>query len=60
MNTLLIRRGRVNQVVEKNGVPYFIQESHEGPSEHISMIRRRDHVLDCEKEAVADLPKQEL
>lgn len=56
----MIRRDRVNQVVEKNGVPYFIQESHEGPSEHISMIRRRDHVLDCEEEAVGDLPKQEL
>mgnify|MGYP007042281502 CR=1 FL=1 len=60
MNTLLIRRDRVNELVEKNGVHYFVQETHGGPSKYIGMIRRRDHVLDCEEEAIADLPKQEL
>ncbi|WP_275040366.1 hypothetical protein [Haloarcula vallismortis] len=39
---------------------YFIQETHESGTEYISMIRRRDHVFDCEREAVEALPKQEL
>ena len=51
---------RVSEVVEKNGVAYFIQETHEGPSRYISMIRRRDQVLDCELKAVQALRKQEL
>lgn len=51
---------RVNEIVEKNGVHYFVQETHEGPSRYIAMIRRQDQVLDCEEKAVADLPRQEL
>jgi len=51
---------RVNEVVKKNRVHYFVQETHEGPAEYISMIRRRDHILGCEEEAVEGLPKQEL
>ena len=43
---------RVYEVVEKDGVAYFIQETHEGPSKYISMTRHRDHVLECEQEAV--------
>jgi hypothetical protein len=51
---------RVNEVVEKNGVDYFVQETREGPGKYIGMIRRREHVFDCEKQAVQELPKQEL
>lgn len=51
---------RTAEVVEKNGVHYLVQETHEGPAQYISMIRPCNHVLKCEKEAVANLPKQEL
>ena len=50
----------VSEVVEKNGVDYFIQEMHHGPKSYLAMTRRVRDVLDCEREAVEEMPSDEL
>ena len=51
---------RLSEVVVKDGVEYFIQESREGPKRYICMTRRKEDVLDCEEQSVQQMPKQKF
>lgn len=48
------------EVKIKNDTEYFIQEAYEGPKSYLCMTRKAQHVLDCEIEAVNDLPRETL
>jgi hypothetical protein len=51
---------RYSEIVTKNGQHFLVQEMHHGPKKYLSMTRNASNVLECEKEAVQEMPVNEL
>ena len=49
-----------SEVLDKDGTAYLIQEMYDGPKKYFCMTRKANRVLDCEKDAVQEMPVNDL